>query len=252
MVDIGCSRSYLTWLRHCAQLQLSSDVRLMSVSPKHPHGQQPIVRDGAPLDKARRVVILLHGRGASAESMLTIAQKLRLDDTAFLAPQAYGHTWYPQSFLVPLSQNEPALSSALRKVGEVVSIAEDAGHPPENVAILGFSQGACLASEFVARNPQRYGGLIAFSGGLIGSHDSPQSADGGKLFDYDGSLDGTPVFLGCSDVDPHIPVERVQKTGDVLKKLGADVQVEIYEGMGHTIVQDELDQAERLLQKLPV
>ena len=199
-----------------------------------PHAGQPVEHRGAPLEDAERAVVLLHGRGARALGMLQFADDLPSEDTAFLAPQASRATWYPKSFLEPTSENEPHFSSALALVGDVIDDATD--HVPrERVLLLGFSQGACLASEFVARNPDRYGGLVVFSGGLHGPE--------GTTWEYDGNLDETPVFLGCSDRDPHIPAERVHDTRDVFASMGADVTERIYEGMGHGVNEDELEYA---------
>ena len=204
-----------------------------------PHQGLPLAAAGKPLAEARGAVILIHGRGASAESILELAAYLPQPDLAWLAPQAADSTWYPYSFLAPLEKNEPYLSSALARVTEVVALAEAAGLPPERIFLGGFSQGACLASEFVARNARRYGGLIAFSGGLIGPDGTPR--------DYAGSLSGMPVFIGCSDVDPHIPLGRVHETAAVLARMGAAVDSRIYPRMGHTINQDEMDAATALL-----
>ncbi len=204
-----------------------------------PHQGLPLVTAGKPLAEARGAMILIHGRGASAESILELAAYLPRPDLAWLAPQAADSTWYPYSFLAPLDKNEPYLSSALARVAEVVALAEAAGLPPERIFLGGFSQGACLASEFVARNARRYGGLIVFSGGQIGPDDTPR--------DYAGSLSGMPVFIGCSDVDPHIPVGRVHETAAVLARMGAAVDSRIYPRMGHTINQDEMDAAAALL-----
>lgn len=206
---------------------------------KMPHQGQQVYAAGQPLDGARAAMILVHGRGATAPSILELAQVLHYDEMAYLAPQASGNTWYPYSFLAPIAQNEPNLSSALQAVADVLARVEAAGIPPEQIIIAGFSQGACLASEFVARNAGRYGGLIAFSGGLIGPPGTPR--------DYAGSLAGTPVFLGCSNVDFHIPEERVHETAEVLERLGADVNKKIYPNMGHTIIQDEIDQARKIV-----
>lgn len=195
----------------------------------------PVLAAGAPLETARGAVVLVHGRGASAESIMTLAPELRAADLAFLAPQATNGSWYPFSFLAPLSHNEPFLSAALEAVGAVVAHIEAAGIPAERVALLGFSQGACLASEYVARNARRYGGLVAFSGGLIGPAGTPR--------DYPGSLAGTPAFLGCSDVDAHIPKERVLESEAVLTRLGGAVTAKLYPGMGHTVNEDELEHA---------
>lgn len=206
------------------------------------HQGNPILRSGKPLDEAGAAIIMLHGRGASARDILTLAQELGHPDFAYLAPQASNHTWYPYSFLSPIQKNEPWLSSALDLVREVILGVSGAGIPAERTVLLGFSQGACLAAEFVARNPKRYGGLVAFSGGLIGPP--------GMQWHYQGSLDGMPAFLGCSNVDPHIPEERVLETEDVLTNLRATVTTQLYPGMGHTINRDELEQALEIMNRL--
>ena len=207
-----------------------------------PHQGQQLLQQGKPLAEAAAAMILVHGRGATAQSILELASVLPHPEMAYLAPQASGNTWYPQSFLAPMPQNQPGLDSGLQAVADAVAQAEAAGIPPKKIIIGGFSQGACLASEFVARNAQRYGGLLVFSGGLIGPPGTPR--------DYDGSLDGTPVFIGCSDVDFHIPVERVEETAVTLTNLGASVNKKIYPGMGHTIIQDEIDQAQQIVNNL--
>jgi predicted esterase len=219
-----------------------------------PHAGASIHRAGAPLASATSVVVLLHGRGASAPDILSLADALHAPETAFLAPQAasvsYGPAWYPHSFLAPLAANEPHLSSALALVARLVDeVSEQVG--PEQMVIAGFSQGACLASEFVARNARRFGGLVALSGGLIGNAevrgvDPP--AD--KRFEYDGDLAGTPVFLGCSDRDPHIPASRVEHTAEVLRALGGAVDMRIYPGMGHTVIDDELRAFDEMLERV--
>jgi predicted esterase len=184
-------------------------------------------------------MILIHGRGASAYDILELGSLLAPPEMAQLAPQASNHTWYPNSFLTPLAQNEPHLSSALQVVGDLVAQVEEAGIPAERIVIGGFSQGACLASEFVARHARRYGGLLLFSGGLIGPP--------GTSRDYEGSLAGTPVFIGCSDADFHIPQERVDETAEVLSQLGGEVNKKIYPGMGHTIIEDEIEEARAIV-----
>ncbi len=203
------------------------------------HQGQPVASAGQPLDQAQAALILLHGRGADAPSILLLAEELYHPAYAYLAPQAAHNTWYPYTFLAPMQQNEPWLSSALARVGEVVAMVEGAGVPAERIVLGGFSQGACLASEFMARHARRYGGLLAFSGGLIGPPGTPRA--------YAGSLEGTPVFLGCSDSDFHIPKERVEETAAVLKELGAQATMRLYPNMGHTINADELSQARGLL-----
>ncbi len=199
----------------------------------NPHADQPVVRSGEPLEHARAAMILVHGRGASATNILGLGEALRLTGYALLAPQAAGHTWYPYSFLAPMEQNEPYLSSALARLESLVEEVIADGIPAERLVLLGFSQGACLSLEYVARHPRRYGGVIGFSGGLIGPPDTPR--------DYEGSLAGTPIFLGSSDPDSHIPVERVHESEEVLDEMGAMVTTRIYPGMGHTINQEELD-----------
>jgi len=209
-----------------------------------PHGDQPVVRRGPPLEEARAALLLVHGRGASAESILTLAEELDLESIAYLAPQAAGGTWYPHSFLAPIESNEPGLSSGLRRLATLVEEIEVAGIPVEKLAILGFSQGACLTLEFAARNPRRYGAIVAFTGGVIGPPEAPR--------DDSGSLAGTPVFLGSSDPDPHVPVWRFRETVEVLTRLGAEVTPRLYAGMPHTVNRDEILQARALLQALVV
>lgn len=197
-----------------------------------PHQDQPLETGGDSLTNAEGAVVLLHGRGATARGMLQLANEFARDGVAFLAPQAQNGSWYPNSFLAPLEANEPGLSSGLRAIESALETAAEADVSPERTLLLGFSQGACLASEFVARNARRYGGLAALSGGLIGPDGTPR--------DYEGTLEGTPVLLGCSDSDPHIPVERVRESADAFDRLDADVDERIYEGMGHTVNDDEL------------
>jgi predicted esterase len=205
-----------------------------------PHAKAQTYTLGQPLDQAQAAMILLHGRGATAPGILELAGDLHHPDFAYLAPQAAGYTWYPYSFLSPIAQNEPGLSSALNLLGRLVAQIEASGIPAPRIVLAGFSQGACLVSEFVARNARRYGGMLVFSGGVIGPPGTPR--------DYAGSLDGTPTFLGCSDVDPHIPIERVEETADVFIRLGAMVDKVIYPGMGHTIVDDEIERSNRFLE----
>jgi predicted esterase len=194
---------------------------------------------GAPLSDARAAVVMLHGRGGSAEDILSLAREFQQADLAYLAPQAPGHTWYPLSFLAPLEQNEPDLSRSLAAVDAVVGDVDRRGIASDRVVLLGFSQGGCLALEYVVRNARRYGGVAGLSAGLIGPP--------GLTRDYQGSLDGTPVFLGCSDIDSHIPLERVHVSMQVLTALNAVVTERIYPRMGHTINHDEIAQVRRLL-----
>jgi phospholipase/carboxylesterase len=198
-----------------------------------PHQDQECLVEGTPLSEADRALILLHGRGATARSIMGMGTELHRDGLALLAPQAARNTWYPNSFLAPVEENEPGRSSGLQAIEDAIATATDAGIEYESIVVLGFSQGACLASEYIARNPRRYGGLVALSGGLIGETIDPEG--------YDGDIEATPVFIGCSDVDPHIPLERVQETTVTFQRLGGDVDERIYEGMGHGINEDELD-----------
>jgi predicted esterase len=178
-------------------------------------------------------MLMVHGRGAQAHDILTLADQLAQPGFVYFAPQAAGNSWYPNRFLVPFSENEPWLTSALTFIGDVFAIIAKDGIPPERTILLGFSQGACLALEYAARNARRYGGLVGLSGALIGPEDAPR--------DYAGSLQGTPVFLGCGEVDVHIPKERVQSSADVLRKLGGSLTERYYPDLEHTTNPDELD-----------
>ncbi|GAA0654899.1 alpha/beta hydrolase [Salarchaeum japonicum] len=212
------------------------------MSTSDPHGDQQVVTAGTDLSEADAAVVLSHGRGATAQSVLSFANELPTDGVAYLAPQAARNTWYPQAFTAPEERNEPWLSSALAKLDSVVETVADAGIDRERTLVGGFSQGACLSSEYVARNPTRYGGLAVLSGGLIGDAVSED--------DYPGSLDGTPAFLGCSDRDPHIDAERVRETDRILTAMDAEVDTRLYEGMGHTVIPDELDAVRSLVESL--
>jgi len=191
-----------------------------------------IAISGAPLGRAKAAAIMLHGRGASAQSMLEFADVFAQPGIAYLAPQAPGSTWYPYSFMAPFAQNEPALSHALATLAITVADLAGQGFPAERLVLLGFSQGGCLALEYVARNAQRYGGVVGLSAALIGPPGAPRS--------YPGSMAGTPVFIGCSNVDFHIPLERVHESTEVLRRMGGGVTERIYPGMGHTINDDEV------------
>ncbi len=197
-----------------------------------PHQGQPVIEQGKPLKEAAAAVILVHGRGATAESILTLAGEVDRPDAAWLAPQAANYTWYPLSFLAPDDQNEPGLGSALELLSVVVAKVEEAGLPKEKIILAGFSQGACLSLEYAARNPARYGGVVAFSGGVIGPEVDEDR--------YTGDMAQTPVFLGCSDYDHHIPEKRVHESANLFERLGARVTKKIYPGLGHTINEDEL------------
>jgi predicted esterase len=191
-----------------------------------------VLAAGEPLDSAKAAMIMVHGRGASAANILGLAQDLDRPGFAYLAPQAAGSTWYPYPFMEPIAQNEPWLSSALAVLDDLLANLAAAGIPPERTILLGFSQGACLSSEYAARHAMRYGGIAGLSGGLIGPDSTPRA--------YPGSLDGTPVFLGCSDVDPHIPKTRVDLSAQVFRRLGGVVEERIYPRMGHTVNEDEI------------
>jgi phospholipase/carboxylesterase len=199
----------------------------------------PIIQAGTPIEQATGVLILLHGRGGSAEDMIGLGRALTSDRLAVLAPQAPGHTWYPYSFLAPRQQNEPYLSSALKQVEAALAKATSAGLAISRIALCGFSQGACLATEFVARHPQRYAGLLAFTGGLIGPLEEPISLTG--------DLAGTPVLLSSGDPDPHVPWKRVQQSGELLTSIGGQVMLQRFPGRPHTILPEEIEQGKKLL-----
>jgi predicted esterase len=208
-------------------------------SADDPHAGQPALRRGPDAAQARRTVILVHGRGDSAAGILTLADAFDLTDVSWVAPQAAGGTWYPYPFLAPLQKNEPWLSSGLCAIGSLVTTLISEGGSEDRIAVMGFSQGACLAQEYAAQNARRYAAIIGLSGGLIGPPGTPRN--------YQGSFDATPVFLGCSDVDPHIPVERVDESAAVFRRMGAVVDERIYPRMGHTVNKDEIDAVAALL-----
>lgn len=207
-----------------------------------PHQSGEILTDGERPEHAKAAVILIHGRGASAESILRLVQEFTIPGVHYTAPQAINHSWYPWSFLKPIEWNQPGLSSALQVVADLMEDLQEREVPANRVILAGFSQGACLASEFVARHPRRYGGVVALSGGLIGET-LPES-------EYRGDLKQTPIFLGCSDVDPHIPLARVQQTTSILRSLGGDVDERIYPGMGHTVNREEMGVMESMIRQI--
>lgn len=207
-----------------------------------PHRVESALAYGASIEEAKAAIILVHGRGATAESMLPLADTIGRPDIAYVAPQATGSTWYPNSFLAPLATNEPGLSSALALIGELIERCGAKNLPPDRIGLIGFSQGACLCTEFGARRPRRYGFIAGLSGGLIGPPGMPRNDAG--------SLAGTPVFLGCSDIDRHIPLGRVRETATILRGLGADVDERIYPGLGHTVNGDEVDALRGLVSRL--
>ncbi len=206
-----------------------------------PHAGQPVLRRGPASEPARLAVILVHGRGDSASGILGLVDEFDAPDVMWMAPQAAGNTWYPYSFLAPMEQNEPGLTSGLSVIGDLVEQLEAEGIGADRVVLMGFSQGACLAQEFAARHARRYHAIIGLSGGLIGPPGTPR--------EYVGSFDGTPVFLGCSDVDPHIPVDRVHESASVFARMGAVVDKRIYPRMGHTVNRDEIQAAGTLLER---
>ena len=207
-----------------------------------PHQGQAVHVAGAPLEKAIAAMVMVHGRGATAESILTLVPAFDAEGFAFLAPQASGNTWYPNSFLAPIPGNEPGLSSGLAAIGDVIARIEKAGLKREKIMLLGFSQGACLSVEYAARHAARYGGVACLSGGLVGPDGTPR--------DYAGTFDQTPAFFGCSDVDAHIPAARVVETAAVLERMGARVTMKLYPGMGHLVNEDEIEQVSAMMQEV--
>ena len=205
-----------------------------------PHGGQPVLRAGADPRVARAAMIMIHGRNAAPANILDLAPVLARPEFHYVAPAASGGTWYPNSFLAPRERNEPGISSGLFVIESLVSGLIAQGFPAERIMLLGFSQGACLSSEFAIRHPRRYGGVMVLSGGLIGPA-------GTTWDDVTTSVDGTPVFLGCSDVDSHIPAERVLESEAVFRRLGADVTRKLYPGMGHTVIGDEIEQVQKAM-----
>lgn len=204
-----------------------------------PHLTQPVFTAGTTLESASGALILLHGRGARAEDILSLSVNLDFPQFAYLAPQAEGYSWYPNRFIAPLEQNEPYLSAGLSKLDELVKDLGAHHITAEKIFIGGFSQGACLASEYVIRNPRRYGGLLVFSGGYIGPLGIKRQPKG--------DLHAMPAFLGCSDEDPHVPLQRVKETTALLKAMGARVTEKIYPHMGHTIIEDEIKLARQII-----
>ena len=207
----------------------------------HPHSGQPVLAAGRPLDEAEAAVIMLHGRGAGPENILDLVPQLSRPAFAYLAPAAAGRTWYPYSFLAPRQQNEPGLSSGLRVIASLVDDLVGRGIRRERIVLLGFSQGACLTAEFAFEHPARYGGIVIFSGGVIGlGVGSVRPTGQTQPLDAGGSFAGTPAFFGCSDVDPHVPKARVDESAALFRQLGADVTERIYPAMGHLVNDDEI------------
>ncbi|RPI82192.1 MAG: phospholipase [Chloroflexi bacterium] len=197
------------------------------------HQNQQVYLQGAPLEEARAAVVMLHGRGATAQDILTLANEFPEPGVAYLAPQAYANTWYPNRFMEPTETNEPWLSSALQMIQSILNRLEAANIPPERTILLGFSQGGCLALEYAALHARHYGGVAGLSGGLIGAdgEERPNSGD----------FDGTPIFLGCDEQDFHIPAYRVHDSAETLRKMGGDVTVKLYQGLGHAVNAEELE-----------
>jgi len=204
-----------------------------------PHAGQPILRAGAAPDAARAAMIMIHGRNAAPANILDLVPVLDRPEFLYVAPAAAGGTWYPLSFMAPREKNEPGISSGLSVIESLVNDLMTV-FTPHQIMLLGFSQGACLTSEFSIRHPRRYGGVMVLSGGLIGP-------PGTSWDTVTTSLDGTPVFLGCSDVDSHIPAERVLESEAVFRRLGAAVTRKLYPGMGHTVIGDEIEQVQRVM-----
>jgi predicted esterase len=214
----------------------------------HVHADGRIVHSGVPATAADRAMIMVHGRGATPESILTLAGALPDDfGFAFVAPGAsestsHARSWYPHSFLEPAAVNEPGLSSALARIGDVVAELGTHGIEPDRIILLGFSQGACLVTEFAARHARRWGAVVALTGGLVGDRDTSR--------DHTGHFRGTPFFLGTSDRDPHVPLWRVEESANVLGRMGAEVETRIYPGLPHTVVRDELDWVANAMRRL--
>lgn len=207
-----------------------------------PHAGQAVLAAGAPLTQARAALLMLHGRGANAADILGLSGRLSLPGLAFMAPQAARSTWYPNRFLAPLESNQPWLDSALNQIQILVDRAAAAGIPSERTCLLGFSQGACLALEFAARSGRRWGGVFGLSGGLIGPPEAARSYPPGSR--------GTPVLLGCSVPDPHIPQESVVESARLLEGLGMQVDLRLYPDLGHTVNLDEVDAVRAVLEQV--
>lgn len=201
--------------------------------------QKDIITGGLPIAEAKKAIIFIHGRGASAEDILSLNDHLEIADAALFAPQATNHSWYPYSFIAPVKDNQPALDSALAIIKDLVADIENAGIPQEQIYFIGFSQGACLTLEYITRNAGKYGGAVAFTGGLIGKELNMQN--------YTGNFKQTPILITTGDPDPHVPVSRVEVSEGILKKMNANVTVKIYPGRLHTITKAEIELAKKLV-----
>jgi predicted esterase len=206
-----------------------------------PHKGQQILASGAPLDEADSAMIMIHGRGATAHSILELANEFDVSNVTFIAPQAFQNTWYPYRFIAPIEDNEPGISSGLNLIDTLINELKERGFTEDKIFLLGFSQGACLALEYAARNPKNYGGVIALSGALIGPK--------GLSRMYEGTFPQTDVFIGCADFDFHIPIENVNESAEIFNDMGAKVEKRIYEGLGHSVNKDEIDFVNSLLLK---
>jgi phospholipase/carboxylesterase len=206
-----------------------------------PHRGQPIETAGAPPQVAETAVVMLHGRGSTAQTILALIDEFLQHGVMYLAPQASHNSWYPRSGYAPLEDNEPWFSSALAHVARAIDVASDTGISPEQTLLLGFSQGGCLASEFIARDPRQYGGLVVLSGSLLGEE---------MREEYDGSINGTPVFLGCSSDDPYVAAEQVNDSAELFERLGGDVTSKLYDGLGHAINDDEIQTINTFIERL--
>jgi len=215
---------------------------MSSTADLHPHGDQPVLEAGAPLGRGAEAVIMVHGRNAGPANILDLVPALDRPDLTYLAPAAAGRTWYPFSFMAEIEKNEPGLSSALKMLEQLVARIEASGTPRHRIVMLGFSQGACLTSEFAVRHASRFGGFIIFTGGAIGPP--------GTQWNYPGDFAGTPIFMGSSDPDPHVPPSRVAESAAIFRRMGAIVTDRIYPGMGHTINEDEITHAQALMDSL--
>ena len=207
--------------------------------PQPPHAGQPVLSDGAELEEARAAVIMVHGRGAGPRNILDLVPAIEIPDVAYLAPTASEGTWYPKSFMAPSAENEPGITSGISVIHALMDDVIAADIPAERIMLLGFSQGACLSVTAAQRRPGRYGGVMVFSGGLIGPP--------GSAWNETGSFRGTPVFFGCSDIDGHVPEARVRESAAVMERMGATVTTRIYPRMGHLVNDDEIAFARELL-----
>ncbi len=208
----------------------------------NPHKGQPVATRGKPLNESRGAVVMMHGRGRDTDDILGVAERVGDDNFTYLTPAAKDNSWYPYSFLEPIEKNEPHLSHALEVFDDIVNEVVEKGIPKRQVVLAGFSQGACLTAEYAVRHAERYGGILIFTGGLIGPP--------GMRWEYEGSFDGTPVFLGTSDVDEFVPEQRVRETAEIFEKMGANVALRVYPGMEHVVNDGEIAVAKKILQEV--